>query len=85
MVFQRKRPQDEEKEEGSAAAVDLDDRACPTCREQFPAWVERCPDDGTATVAVEELPPREDPLLERFLAQDDADGPEAGGEAASSA
>lgn len=78
MVFQRKRPDDEEREEGSSAAVDLDDRACPTCRERFPSWVERCPEDGTRTVGIEDLPPPTDPLLERFLDQAGDAGPDDG-------
>ncbi len=78
MVFQRKSPQDDEREEGSAAAADLDDRACPTCRERFPAWVERCPEHGTETVGIEDLPPPADPLLERFLAQAGDEGPDGG-------
>lgn len=72
--LERKRPQDEEREVGAGSAVDLDARACPRCRRELPSWVERCPDDGAGTVRLEDLPPPTDPLLERFLTEEESDG-----------
>lgn len=36
--------------------VDLQDRACPHCREVWLPWQRICPRDGTATITASELP-----------------------------
>lgn len=35
--------------------VDLQDRACPQCREVWLPWQRLCPRDGTATIPASEL------------------------------
>lgn len=36
--------------------VDLQDRACPKCREVWLPWQRECPRDGSATIPASELP-----------------------------
>jgi hypothetical protein len=69
--FERRRPQDEDREESRGPQFDLETRVCPECRTEVPAWVETCPDDGSAVVRREELPPPDDPLLRRFLDEEE--------------
>lgn len=54
---------------------DLDPLACPVCRRELLPWQERCPEDGATPVPRSQLPPVDDPLLARLLAEEDpADG-----------
>jgi hypothetical protein len=73
--LERKRPGEEEGDRGGSMGLsfELDSRTCPRCRREFPAWVRECPADGMPTVPVEELEPEQDPLLARFLEDEDAD------------
>jgi hypothetical protein len=71
--LERKRPQDEERLEARGQQVDLETKVCPSCREELAAWVKACPNDGATPVKREELPPLDDPLLARFLAEEPDD------------
>lgn len=69
----RRRPQDDEPGDAGALPLDLDTRVCPDCRTEVPAWRTHCPEHGTPTVPLEQLPPERDALLERFLRDEDED------------
>lgn len=56
-------------------SLDLEERVCALCRRELPTWVEHCPTCGGVSVRRMDLPPEEDPLLARLLAEDDPEGP----------
>ncbi|HEX2027251.1 MAG TPA: hypothetical protein VHF25_04555 [Nitriliruptorales bacterium] len=70
MPLERKRHEDEEPGASRGPTVDLDTRVCSVCRREYPAWISTCPEDGTTTLRIAELPPADDPLLARFLDDD---------------
>ncbi len=74
--FSRRRGEEEERTD-RGLSLDLDERVCALCRRELPTWVERCPECGGTSVRRTDLPPEEDPLLARLLAEDDAEGPDA--------
>ncbi len=47
--------------EFAGLTVDLQDRACPQCREVWLPWQRECPRDGSATIPASELPSLELP------------------------
>lgn len=55
--------------------LDLEERVCSLCRRDLPAWVEHCPECGGMSLRRRDLPPEEDPLLARLLAEDHPEGP----------
>ncbi|MBW3577292.1 MAG: hypothetical protein KY462_06055 [Actinobacteria bacterium] len=64
------RRRDDEEESGgvdSGPVVETEPRVCVVCRQELPAWVRRCPDDGARTVPRMELPAAEEPALQRLL------------------
>lgn len=61
---------------------DLDPLVCPVCRRELLPWQERCPEDDAAPVPRSQLPPADDPLLARLLAEEEQDGGAAGTDAA---
>ncbi len=53
----RDRIRDEQHPPGLAGVtVDLQDRACPRCREVWLPWQRNCPRDGSPTIPASELP-----------------------------
>lgn len=53
---------------GSGLEVDLELKACPTCRRELQPWERHCPEDGTAAVprtslSAGDLPPPPPHLL----------------------
>jgi hypothetical protein len=49
-IFARGPKQEEEPDGGDALSMDLDLRACPTCRRELHPWEAECPVDGSAAV-----------------------------------
>ncbi len=58
----RERARDEQNPlDVAGLTVDLQDRACPRCREVWLPWQRECPRDGTATIPASELPSLQPP------------------------
>ncbi len=71
---------DDEEEPGGQLddlPVDLSDRVCSRCRRELPPWARQCPDCGGDAVKRTALQSEDDPLLARFLEEEDE---ERGGE-----
>ncbi len=72
-----RRSSGEEERTARGLSVDLEERVCALCRRELPAWVEHCPECGGMSVKRADLPPAEDRLLARLLAEDADDPDEA--------
>ncbi len=65
-----RRSGEEEERADSGLNLDLEERVCALCRRELPTWVGHCPGCGGMPVRRADLPPAEDPLLARLLAED---------------
>jgi len=62
---------------GSGVSVDLEEKACPACRQDLPPWQATCPACGADTVVRAALPPLSRPPA-HLLADLDEDRAAAG-------
>jgi hypothetical protein len=62
---------------GAGLEVDLDLKACETCRRELLPWQDTCPDDGGRALPKTALAPDADPLLARLLDEPDDEAPAA--------
>lgn len=58
---------------GFGLGEDFDPLACPVCRRELLPWQDTCPEHDAEGVHRSELPPVEDPLLARLLAEEEAE------------
>ena len=65
------RKDDEQPGGGHGLEVDLDLKACPTCRRELQPWQTTCPDDGAAAVQRRDLPRDDLPAPPAHLLADD--------------
>lgn len=74
-MFENKKPEEDEEagDKVPGLSVELDERVCHDCGKQAPAWVQTCPSCGGELVERDELEPARDALLERLLAEDEAE------------
>jgi hypothetical protein len=80
MGFVQKKGGDEGGGGGSGLELDLDLKACSTCRRELLPWQDTCPDDGGAAVPKTQLQ-ADDPVAARLAAlldDEDPDGPDDG-------
>ncbi|MDQ3932809.1 MAG: hypothetical protein M3252_08245 [Actinomycetota bacterium] len=68
-----RRSGEEEERATTRLNLDLEERVCALCRRDLPAWAELCQCGGMAVRRVD-LPPQDDPLLDRLLTEDDPEG-----------
>lgn len=76
-----KQQQDDDELPGTGLRLDLDVKACPSCRREALPWEKVCPDCGVPTVAATELPPRSFPLPHLDADDEEAGDDPAGGPA----